>query len=404
MILELRAISYAYDGRIGASTSGPRHLALEGVDLALHAGERIALLGGNGAGKSTLVQVLDGLLEPRSGEILVRGKSLPPGPKREEVLLSMVGLVFQDPDDQILAPTVAREVAFGPANIGWDQDKIRQSVEDALERAGLAGFGPVAPHRLSHGQKKRVCIASVLAMDPAVLALDEPTAGLDPRAEAALLADLSELCSLGRTVLLSTHDVDLAWEWASRVVVLEEGRVVADGPAVEVLRDVVSLERWGLRGPRALRRESGAKGASGATARRESDLFLRLAAATAGFRTSLEEALGGLKWDAAGLLPVVAQDAETGRVVMLAWCDRESLRETLRTRRACFWSRSRQRLWRKGETSGNVLDLVEIQVDCDGDALLFRVRPRGPVCHTGRPDCFYHELSSEGLATLVSPP
>lgn len=257
VILELRAVSYAYDGRTGASTSGPRAFALDGVDLALREGERIALLGGNGAGKSTLMQVLDGLLEPRTGEILVRGKTLPPGPKREEVLLSMVGLVFQDPDDQILAPTVAQEVAFGPANLGWKPDRIRQAVEGALERSGLAGFGPVAPHRLSHGQKKRVCIASVLAMDPAVLALDEPTAGLDPRAEAALLADLSKLCSQGRTVLLSTHDVDLAWEWASRVVVLEEGRVVADGPAVEVLRDVVSLERWGLRGPRALRGESG---------------------------------------------------------------------------------------------------------------------------------------------------
>lgn len=274
-LIELRSVSFAYDGRGGASAAGPRALALEGIDLALRGGERIVLLGGNGAGKSTLMQVLDGLLEPRSGEILLRGARLAPGRERQEALLATVGLVFQDPDDQILAPTVAQEVAFGPSNLGWAPDRIRQAVADALERAGLASLGSVAPHRLSHGQKKRVCIASMLAMEPTVLALDEPTAGLDPRAEGSLLADLSGLCAQGRTVLLSTHDVDLAWEWASRVVVLEEGRVVADGPAHEVLRDGEALVRWGLRGPRALGWQTGPGFPSGGAARCGSDLLPR---------------------------------------------------------------------------------------------------------------------------------
>lgn len=142
----------------------------------------------------------------------------------------------------------------------------------------------------------------------------------------------------------------------------------------------------------------------GAVPEDRSGLFLRLEKACAGDSIPLAEALEGLKWDGSGLIPAIVQDAGSNRVVMLAWCDRVALEETLRTRKACFWSRSRRQLWRKGETSGNELDLQEVQVDCDGDALVFKVTPRGPVCHTGRPDCFYHGLSEDGLVVLVDPP
>jgi cobalt/nickel transport system ATP-binding protein len=222
-VLDVRGLAYAYpDG----------HQALFGVDLQVHAGERVALLGPNGAGKTTLVLHLNGILVAGAGSVSVSG--LPVEKVNLADIRRRVGIVFQDPDDQLFMPTVRQDVAFGPANAGVRGAELDRRVLEALDRVGMAEHVDRAPHHLSFGQRRRVAVATVLAMEPEILVLDEPSSNLDP-ASRRELADI--LRSLEVTVLMVTHDLPYALELCPRSVVLSDGVIVADGTTYDVLTD-----------------------------------------------------------------------------------------------------------------------------------------------------------------------
>jgi cobalt/nickel transport system ATP-binding protein len=202
---------------------------LDGVDLSVRHGERVAVLGPNGAGKTTLMLHLNGLLAG-AGSLRVADIDVRDGDVRE--LRARVGLVFQDPDDQLFMPTVREDVAFGPLNLGFDDVAAR--VERALDTVRMADVADRAPHQLSLGQRRRVAIATVLAMDPRLLVLDEPSASLDPRSRRELL---DMLARLDHTLLVVTHDLPFAAQLCERAVVLSAGRIVADGRCLDILRD-----------------------------------------------------------------------------------------------------------------------------------------------------------------------
>ena len=232
--LEVTDLSFAYpDG----------HEALHDVSFSIGAGEKVALVGPNGAGKSTLMLHLNGLLHGH-GTLAVAG--LPITKENLPLIRSKVGMVFQNPDDQLFSPTVFDDVAFGPLHMGYPEAEVRQRVAKALAQVGMAGFEERLSHHLSIGQKKRVAIATVLSMDPEILVLDEPSAGLDPRARRSLINLLHEL---PLTMLISTHDMLLVQELFPRMIVMDEGRVVADGETAVLLRDIAFLEEHGLEMP-----------------------------------------------------------------------------------------------------------------------------------------------------------
>lgn len=242
-VLDLRGLAFAYpDG----------HQALFGVDLHVHAGERVALLGPNGAGKTTLVLHLNGILsgEAGHGEGSVTVSGLPVTKKNLKEIRRRVGIVFQDPDDQLFMGSVRADVAFGPTHLGLRGAELDQRVMAALEKVGMAEFADRPPHHLSFGQRRRVAIATVLAMEPEILVLDEPSSNLDP-ASRRELADI--LRSLDITVLMVTHDLPYALELCPRAVVLSDGRVVADGATYDVLTDDALMRAhrlelpWGFR-------------------------------------------------------------------------------------------------------------------------------------------------------------
>ena len=222
-VIEVSGLAYAYpDG----------HQALYGVDLHVHPGERVALLGPNGAGKTTLVLHLNGILTAGAGQVLVSGLTVARDNLQE--IRRRVGIVFQDPDDQLFMGTVRADVAFGPHNLGLRGAALERRVEEALEKVGMAEFADRPPHHLSFGQRRRVAVATVLAMEPEILVLDEPSSNLDP-ASRRELADI--LRSLEVTVLMVTHDLPYALELCPRAVVLSDGQVVADGRTYDVLTD-----------------------------------------------------------------------------------------------------------------------------------------------------------------------
>lgn len=222
-VLDVRGLAYAYpDG----------HQALFGVNLHVHQGERVALLGPNGAGKTTLVLHLNGILTAGAGSVSVSG--LPVDDANLMEVRRRVGVVFQDPDDQLFMPSVRADVEFGPANLGLRGAALEARVVSALDRVGMLDFIDRPPHHLSFGQRRRVAVATVLAMEPEILVLDEPSSNLDP-ASRRELADI--LRSLDVTVLMVTHDLPYAYELCPRSVVLSDGVVVADGPTRDVLTD-----------------------------------------------------------------------------------------------------------------------------------------------------------------------
>lgn len=223
--------------------------ALDRINLKVYRGERVAVLGANGAGKSTLFKHLNGILRPLSGEVLVKGEKITK--KNVRMCRETVGIVFQDPDDQVLAPSVEEDVAFGPINMGLSRKEVETRVKEALEMVGLKGFEERAPHHLSGGQKKLVAIAGILAMRPEVIVLDEPTAGLDPLSSARILELLTKMNrDLGITLLLSTHDVDVVPYFAERVFVLHHGKLEADGSPEEIFNDPELLRKAHLKLPR----------------------------------------------------------------------------------------------------------------------------------------------------------
>ncbi|MBS1254097.1 MAG: Cobalt import ATP-binding protein CbiO [Anaerolineales bacterium] len=219
------------------------HVALREVSLEIHQGEKVALVGPNGAGKSTLMLHLNGILSGE-GEIEVAGlrvtePNLP-------AIRAKVGLVFQNPDDQLFSPTVFEDVAFGPLHMGLSEDEVRDRVDWALAQVGMSDYADRLSHHLSAGEKKRISIATVLSMGPEILVLDEPSAGLDPRARRNLITLLSEL---PHTTLVSTHDMLMVRELLPRMVIMDEARIVADGRTKELMDDVALLEAHGLEHP-----------------------------------------------------------------------------------------------------------------------------------------------------------
>jgi cobalt/nickel transport system ATP-binding protein len=221
--LEVRGLAFAYpDG----------HQALGGVDLRVEPGERVALLGPNGAGKTTLVLHLNGIHLPAVGEVRVAG--VPVAKPALKEIRRRVGVVFQDPDDQLFMPTVRDDVAFGPANLGVRGVELDQRVQAALAAVGMEEVADRPPHHLSFGQRRRVAVATVLAMEPDILVLDEPSSNLDPAGRRELAEVLR---SLQLTMLMVTHDLPYALELCPRSVVMDHGAVVADGPTAAVLGD-----------------------------------------------------------------------------------------------------------------------------------------------------------------------
>ncbi|MCE7698726.1 MAG: ATP-binding cassette domain-containing protein [Methanobacterium paludis] len=240
-VIETRKILYEYpDGT----------KALENVNFKAENGKIIALLGPNGAGKSTLFLHFNGILEPSSGEVLVNGRPINYDKKELMKVRQEVGIVFQNPDDQLFAPTVMEDVAFGPMNIGLSKEEVDLRVKNALKRVGMEGFEKKPPHHLSGGQKKRVTIAGILAMKPKIMVLDEPTSGLDPRGASQIMRLLYELNEEGMTIIISTHDVDLVPLYASTVYIISHGNIIKEGNPQTVFSDVETIRNANLRLPR----------------------------------------------------------------------------------------------------------------------------------------------------------
>lgn len=233
--MEFRQVRYSYEGS--------REEALRGVDFKIGHGEKVALLGPNGAGKSTLLLHTDGLLLPASGEVVVCG--MPVERKTLADVRRRVGMVFQNPDDQLFMPTVEEDVAFGPLNMGLDAGEVEMRISAAMRAVGAEGLRKRSPMQLSGGQKRAVALAAVLAMRPQILVLDEPTANLDGRTRRSLMSVLGRIDS---TCIIATHDLAMARALCTRAIVMDEGRVVADGSCAEVIADPVVADLLGAVG------------------------------------------------------------------------------------------------------------------------------------------------------------
>ncbi len=219
IILEARDIRYRY----------PRGLeAIRGISFHIRRGEKIAIVGPNGAGKSTLLLLFNAMIKPDAGMMLFDNEPFRYDKASLRTLRKRVGFVLQNPDRQIIAPTVFQDVAFGPVNLGYSESDVKHAVEGALRYVGLEGFERRPPHQLSGGEKKRVAIAGVLAMDPDVLIIDEPTSGLDPSGSEDIMELLDELNTHGKTIIISTHDIELAYPWADRAILLLEGKILQE--------------------------------------------------------------------------------------------------------------------------------------------------------------------------------
>jgi cobalt/nickel transport system ATP-binding protein len=217
-----------------------RFVALDGVDLTVHRGEKLALLGANGCGKSTMLKILDGLIFPTTGTVTAYGEPVTEDSLEDEQMnagfRSRIGFVFQNSDAQVFSPTVREELSFGPLQLGLDRDEIGRRIADVMELLQITELADRAPFQLSGGQKKRVAIGTVLAMNPEVLLFDEPTAALDPRTSEWLTGLIEDLAEAGKTIVLATHDLDSLERIADRCVVFsEEHRIVAEGTPAEVL-------------------------------------------------------------------------------------------------------------------------------------------------------------------------
>ena len=228
--------------------------ALRGIDLRVAEGECVGLIGPNGAGKSTLLLHLNGILPEFGGRrassaSVIRVFGEPISPANLPSIRRTVGLLFQDPDDQLFCPTVFEDVAFGPRQFGLAEADVRAAVARALAMVGLAGFETRAPHRLSGGEKRRVCLAGVLACEPRILVLDEPTSNLDPRGRRELKALLA---TIPATKIIATHDLELVVQLCTRAVVIDGGKIVADGPPADLLADEPLMLAHGLERPHIL--------------------------------------------------------------------------------------------------------------------------------------------------------
>ncbi len=239
-LIRLDNIEYSYPNGLKA---------LKGITLPIEKGEKIAIVGSNGAGKSTLLLMFNGMLKPEKGAVFYDGEPVSYTRDALRDLRKKVGFVFQNPDHQIIAPTVYQDVAFGPVNLDYTSEEIERSVNEALMYVGLSGFGRRPPHHLSGGEKKKVAIAGILAMNPDVLVFDEPTSALDPGSSESIMELLDELNHEGKTIIISTHDVELAYPWADRIVLMDEGRIIKSGESGQVFSDEKLLREAKLSKP-----------------------------------------------------------------------------------------------------------------------------------------------------------
>ncbi|MER2538567.1 MAG: ABC transporter ATP-binding protein [Azonexus sp.] len=247
-LLELSQVSYRYpDGSVG----------LDGCTLRIARGSRNVLIGANGSGKTTLFQHSNGLLRPQAGVVRYDGKDIDYGRAGLRDLRSKVGMVFQNPDHQLFSASVQEDVSFGPLNLGLDMATVRQRVTAALQAVGMLEHADKAVHNLSFGQKKRVCIAGVLAMEPELLVLDEPMAGLDHAMQKELLAVLDGLHQRGITLLLATHNIDFAYRWAEHIHLMAAGRCTASLNAGELGEHAAALAAVGLPLPEVIKLHRG---------------------------------------------------------------------------------------------------------------------------------------------------
>lgn len=240
-VLQTQGLRYAYDGE---------KYALQHASLAVRAGERVAVLGSNGAGKSTFFLCLNGVLTPQGGTVSLHGREV--SARERNLLREHVGIVFQNADDQIIASTVQAEISFGPMNLRLPKEEVRRRVDRAVDYMALEAFRTRPPHYLSGGEKKRVSIADIIAMESEVILFDEPAASLDPAGTCMLEDVLRRLTEEGKTLLISTHDMDFAFRWADRAVVFCEGEVIADGTPLDVFQNNEIMQRARLRRPAML--------------------------------------------------------------------------------------------------------------------------------------------------------
>ena len=241
LILKVEDLYYKY---------GNGKSALDGVSVDIYEGEKIAVLGSNGSGKSTFFLNVDGVLKPEQGNIIYRGTFI--NKKNLKELRKNIGIVFQDADNQIIASTVRAEVGFGPMNLKLPKEEVLKRVEEALSYMNISDLKDRPPHYLSGGEKKRVSIADIIAMKSEVIIFDEPTAALDPLNALMLEEVLLKLETEGKTMLISTHDVDFAYRWAERVLVFCQGKIIADGTPLEIFKNKEILKQANLKQPTML--------------------------------------------------------------------------------------------------------------------------------------------------------
>lgn len=223
--------------------------ALKNINIEIEKGEKVAIIGPNGAGKSTLFSHFNGLTEPTSGCVKIEGK--PISFEKDELLKvrQKVGIVFQDPNDQLFAPTVKEDIAFGPMNLGLSYDEVEKRVEDALKMVGMENYEDKTPHHLSGGQQKRIAIAGIIAMKPELMILDEPTAGLDPDGVEKVLNILNQLNEEGMTLIISSHDIDMISKYADKIFVLYNSEIIESGNKNKIFSDMELLKKAHLRTP-----------------------------------------------------------------------------------------------------------------------------------------------------------
>lgn len=238
IILQIRGLYYSYSSE---------KITLNDINVDIHKGEKIAVLGSNGAGKSTFFLNINGVLTPEKGEIIYKGKSI----KKKDLneLRKNVGVVFQDADNMIIASTVLAEVSFGPMNLKLPKDEVMRRVDEALKYMNLSEFKNRPPHYLSGGEKKRVSIADIIAMKSEIIIFDEPTAALDPFNAEMLEEVLEKLSREEKTLVISTHDVDFAYRWADRIIVFSEGKIIGDGIPVEIFKNEEIIKSANLKRP-----------------------------------------------------------------------------------------------------------------------------------------------------------
>ena len=238
--LSIKNLSYTYpDGT---------H-ALKNINMEILKGQKVAIMGPNGAGKSTLFSHFNGLTEPKSGYLEIDGKKMEYDKNSLLEVRQKVGIVFQDPNDQLFAPTVKEDVAFGPMNLGLSYEEVEKRVNEALELVGMEKFKDKTPHHLSGGQQKRVAIAGIIAMKPEIMILDEPTAGLDPQGVDKVLNILNNLNKDGMSIVISSHDIEMVNGFAEKIFVLNEGEILASGDKQEIFSDKELLKKAHLKAP-----------------------------------------------------------------------------------------------------------------------------------------------------------